>query len=154
MALSSGVRRLLFVACFVAGFLLPYLRISLPSAVSSARETQRVVGPDGHADAVAVVTEIGLFRSRAWYEVYIVKHGDPFAQVPPVFSGQEMEHPALVWADPRLLEVRYDRARIEDFRNSWKLPGSDSLIQIGLVPSSRSFSYLNQSGAAPAISDR
>src|SRR5215469_7649476 len=150
MALSSGVRRLLFVACFVAGFLVPYASISLPRVARSAREIQRVVAPDGQADAAAVVTQIGLFRPRAWYQVYLVKHGARFAQVPPVFSGQEMEHPALVWAAPRLLEVRYDRAKIENFRNSWKLPGSDILVQIGLVPSSRSFSYLNQSGSAPS----
>jgi hypothetical protein len=150
MALSSGVRRLLFVACFVTGFLVPYVSIRVPSAFSSAREIQRVVAPDGHADAVAVVTLTGFFRSHAWYEVHVVKHGAPFAQVPPVFSGQEMEHPALVWKAPQLLEVRYDRAKIENFRNSWKLPGGDSLVQIELVPSSRSFSYLTQSGSAPS----
>jgi hypothetical protein len=150
MALSSGVRRLLFVACFVTGSLVPYVPIRVPASASSAREIQRVVAPDGYADAVAVMTLVGLFRSHAWYEVYVVKHGAPFAHVRPVFSGQEMEHPALVWGDPRLLEVRYDRAKIEDFRNSWKVPGSDSLVQIELVPSSRSFSYLDQSGLAPS----
>jgi hypothetical protein len=150
MALSSRVRRLLFVACFVAGFLVPYASTSLPSAASSAQEIQRVVAPNGHADAVAVVTRIGLFRSRTWYEVYVVKHGAPFAQGAPVFSGQEMEHPDLVWAAPRVLKVRYDRAKIENFRNSWKLPGSDGPVQIGLVPSSRGFSYLDQSGSGPS----
>jgi hypothetical protein len=149
MALSSGVRRLLFVACFVTGFLVPYLS-SLASAARSAQEIQRVVAPDGHTDAVAVVSRIRLLRSRPWYEVYVVKHGAPFAEGLPVFSGQELEHLALVWAAPRLLEVRYDRAKIEDFRNSWKLPGSDSLVEILLVPSSRGFSYLNQSGSAPS----
>ena len=148
MALSRGIRRLIFIACFAAGFLVPYVSIGLPSAASSAREVQRVAAPDGRADAVAVVTQTGLFKSRAWYEVYVVKPGAPFARVPPVFSGLETENPSLVWAAPRLLEVRYDRARIENFRNSFS-PAEDATVEIRLTPSSLSFSYLDSNGSRP-----
>jgi hypothetical protein len=151
MALSKGVSRLTFVACFVAGFLLPYVSLSLPSALSSAHEVQRIVAPDGQADAVAVITQTGLLKSRAWYEVYVVRRGARFARVPPVFSGLEMEGPALIWAAPRLLEVHYSRALIENFRNSRKL-SNDNSIEIRLVPTSHNFSYLNESGLKPSDS--
>ena len=149
MALPRGVRRLLFAGCFVAGFLVPHLSIDLPAASRSASKIQRVPTPDGQTDAVVVVTQAGLFKSHTWYEVYIVKHGASFSPATPVFSAIEMEHPALVWAGSRLLEVHYDRARIEAFRNSCRLP-DDSPVEIRLAPLSLGFSFLNESGSQPS----
>lgn len=142
----------MFTACFVAGFLVPLVPGSLvPFALSSLfsaspREIQRSVSPDRRADAVAVTTQTGFLKLRQWYEVYLVKHGASFVGVSPVFSGLQMEHPGLVWAAPRLLEVLYGRARIENFRNNWRLSGKDIPVEVRLVPSSRGFSYLDQSG--------
>ena len=148
MAIPRGVRRLLFVACFVVGFLVPHVLTSLPASRSISK-IQRVPTPDGEADAVAVVAQAGLLNSHTSYEVFVVKHGASFSRVAPVFSGLEVEHPALVWAGPRLLEVHYDRARIEAFRNSWRLP-DEKPVEIRLAPLSLGFSYLNESGSQPS----
>lgn len=152
MAMPQRVRWLMFTACFVAGFLVPFVPDSLVPFVTSrlpsasSREIQRIVSPDRRTDAVAVTTQTGFFKPRHWYEVYLVNHGASFVGVPPVFSGLQMEHPGLVWAAPRRLEILYGRARIENFRNSWRLSGKDIPVEVRLVPSSRGFSYLDQSG--------
>lgn len=151
MAMPQRVRRLVFTACFVAGFLVPLVPASLvPFALgllsASPREIQRIVSPDRRADAVAVTTQTGFLKLRQWYEVYLVKHGASFVGVPPVFSGLQMEHAGLIWAAPCLLEIFYGRARIENFRNNWRLSGNDIKVEVRLVPSSRGFSYLDQSG--------
>ena len=152
MAMPQRVRQLVFTACFVAGFLVPFVPGSLapflPGSLASAssREIQRIVSPDRRADAVAVTTQTGFLKPRHWYEVYLVEHGASFVGVPPVFSGLQMEHAGLVWAAPRLLEILYGRARIENFRNNWRLSGKDMLIEVRLIPSSRGFSFLDQSG--------
>ena len=148
MAIPRGVRQLLFAGCFVAGFLVPSGSINLPAPSRSISKIQRVTTPDGQTDAVAVVAQIGLLKSHTRYEVYVVKHGASFSRVTPVFAGIEMEHPALVWAGSHLLEVHYDRARIEAFRNSSRLP-NESPVEIRLAPMSLGFSSLNESGSRP-----
>jgi len=145
--MTRAKRRLLFAVCFVAGLLTPFLPSSTWQVWPMRHEVQRIPSADKSVDAVSATIESGIFPRRLWYEVYLVKHGASFRGAKPVFSALKIENAELAWTTPRLLEINYARAHITKFKSygggSTEHPGA---IEIGLIPSSATFSYLNSSG--------
>lgn len=147
--MSHGVRRILFALCFLAGLLSPYVVTQLVYLTPTVRhEVQRLASPDKRFDAVSVTIRSGIFTPRLWYEVYVVEHGAPNGRAIPVFSALKTENAELSWPAPRLLQIRYARARIEHFTNYLKMsPRGKESVEIRLAPSSTAFSFLNSSGS-------
>jgi hypothetical protein len=119
-------------------------------------EESRVTSPDGRFDAVITREAIGGSLGGIYWNVFIVPKG---AAVPKddkksllyaaVLMGEKLN-----WRQNHLLEVHYDIAHIEEFRNLW---GSnemedrgwrtgDYLTEVRLVPSSSDFSFLTPDG--------
>lgn len=113
-------------------------------------EAARKTSPDGSVDAVLQSSDCGAPCSLE-YSVSIVPKGGkvPVDQVQNVFLGSDVVSPQIRWQKPHLLEIAYDRAFIESFRNvtnpfgkfgdegSWQYT-----VEIRLALSSPDFSYL------------
>ena len=72
-----------------------------------------------------------------------------------VFQAGKMRGEKLTWSEPHLIELCYDVALIEHFRNLWSLDEigdagalgeRDYHVEIRLVPSTTSYSLLNPDG--------
>jgi len=117
----------------------------------------RVTSPDGAFDAVLVLESYsGAVGGMDWI-VYIVRNGKaaPTGPGKAFFEASEMEGGKLIWKYPHLLEIQYDRAEIEKFRNVWGLDQIEDVgstgereyfVEIRLAPSSADFSILTPSG--------
>jgi hypothetical protein len=124
--------------------------------LASAEET-RVTCPENQFDAVMIREGYGGAAGGFEWYVFISPKGSP---VPAdykktIFQAGTLSGEKLVWADPHLLEIHYDVALIEQFRNMWALDevrkvGSegqgDYYVEIRLVPSSAEFSLLTPGG--------
>jgi len=73
-----------------------------------------------------------------------------------IFRASSLTNGKLLWSQPHLLEIHYETANIEQFRNLWGLyeiqnVGSqgerDYLVEIRLIPSSDGFSLLTPNGS-------
>ena len=122
------------------------------------REVARVTSPDGLVDAVSVESDCGPLCSFE-YHVSLVPKGVA-AQgkaADEVFYAEYPVNPRVQWKERYLLEVGYDRARIEFFHNiahpfahQGEKASFDYMVEIRLAPSSQSFSYLDRNGAVSA----
>lgn len=117
----------------------------------------RVTSPDNRFDAV-LVREDGGGAPGGWeWYVYIVSKGSPVAAKTshPIFNAGTLTGGALSWKQEHLLEIHYNIASINQFRNLWGLSEiqdvgatgeRDYLIEIRLVPASQDFSLLTPGG--------
>jgi hypothetical protein len=120
-------------------------------------EEARATSPDGRFDAVITreASPGGALGSLYW-NVFIIPKGDaaPKEDKHSLFTATVMRGEKLVWKQNHLLEIHYDIAEIEEFRNFW---GSnevqdrgeregDYLAELRLVPSSPDFSLLSPDG--------
>lgn len=150
------------VGSFLLGVLMcifgPYFSHAIFTAIEGRSEEGRTTSPDGQFDAV-IVSEAwgGGAGGFEWY-VYILEKGKvpsrSYSSYPNyVFRADELRGEKLVWAQPHLLEIRYDKADIDFFRNLWgeheiRNVGSQGfLVEIRLAPFSPDFSLLTPSGA-------
>src|SRR4029077_534821 len=120
-------------------------------------EETRVTSPNGVLDAVMILENgSGPLGGLAWH-AYIVAKGSAVDvhKSHEIFRASTLSGEKLLWSQPHLLEIHYDMANIEEFRNLWGLyeirdVGSagerDYLVEIRLVPSSQGFSLLTPDG--------
>lgn len=120
-------------------------------------EEARVTSPDGRFDAVVTrESTIGGALGSLYWNVFIVPKGDaaPKDDKHSVLTATVLSGEKLVWKQSHLLEVRYDIANIEEFRNLWGEDEvqdrgwrkGDYLAEVRLVPSSPDFSLLTPDG--------
>lgn len=120
-------------------------------------EKNRVTSPDGRFDAVLTVESVGpVLGGGVYWNVFIVPKGDvaPRDDKKSVLNASVMRGEKLVWNQNHLLEVHYDIAEIEKFRNFWgsnevqdrSWNKGDYLAEVRLVPSSPDFSLLSPNG--------
>ena len=146
------LRRMTLIAAFFAGVLIPITIGELPNRMflGKAREVQRLAVPGSNVDAVLVEADSTLDRGARW-RVLIVKHGAVAERGRTILVARDLVRPKLVWNKAGLLEIAYDRARIDHFTNVWvpRGPSGGRAIEIMLVPSSPGFSCLiaSSSGA-------
>jgi hypothetical protein len=119
-------------------------------------EEARVTSPDGQFDAVTTREPVGGVLGGVYWNVFIV----PKANAAPKDEKNSLLYAAvlrgqkLVWKQNHLLEVHYDIAHIEEFRNLWgssELQGGSErkgnyYIEVRLVPTSPDFSFLTPDG--------
>lgn len=66
----------------------------------------------------------------------------PSVQSPPLLTTDVGRGPTVVWKKPRLLELRYDEARIHHFHNSWhhgQVEDFHYVVELQLAPSTNEF---------------
>jgi len=125
--------------------------------VSRNTEEARVTSPNGLLDAVVIREDGGGALEGFEWHAYIVAKGSAVdaRKSHEIFLAGTLTGERLVWSQPHLLEIHYDAANIEQFRNLWGLyeiqnVGSegehDYLVEIRLVPSSKDFSLLTPNG--------
>jgi hypothetical protein len=125
-------------------------------AASNQREVLRVTSPDRRLDAVLVKPII--FASGGRPALYIVPRGEPVPGWGALMRGNFPVNPALVWAAPQVLEMRYNAGCIEGFSNLWHSYDLDSgnyYVEVRLKPG-RQFTclgYANQIAAQDAQPD-
>jgi len=114
------------------------------------QEVARVTSPDGAVDAVMENMDCGA-PCPSEYSVSVVAKGGsvPTDRTQYVFLAADAVSLQIRWKQPHLLEIAYDRAFIDSFRNvtyplgtagneeSWRYG-----VEIRLAPSSTGFSYL------------
>jgi hypothetical protein len=120
-------------------------------------EEGRVTSPDGRFDAVVTreASPGGVLGGLYW-NVFVVPKSDaaPKEDKHSLLTASVLRGEKLVWEQNHLLEVHYDIAEIEGFRNIW---GSyevqdrgwrkgDYLVEVRLMPSSPDFSLLTPDG--------
>jgi hypothetical protein len=129
----------------------------IPSGVSTGSELSRVTSPDGAFDAVLVTEGYGGAVGGVDWFAYIVRKGQPAPSGPAkaFFDASELEGGKLIWKNRHLIEIHYDRAEIERFRNVWGLHEIEDVgsagereyfVEIRLAPSSPDFSILTPEG--------
>ena len=99
-------------------------------------EVARIVSPDGRVEAVLVKVEAGATVATS-FKVYIVPKGGKASHPNPDFLADHVEGLDLKWQAPRLLVIRYDKARIFRFSNFWHSREVDDFryeVEIRLAP--------------------
>jgi|GEM_PF-2383828 len=152
--ISIILRRLALLTVFLMGMLAPALLQTLLSlsVVSSSHEVARAASQNGREDAVLLEVESGLTRKQQSWEVHVVPHGMPIGKSPSIFSARQVSDGSIAWVEASLLEIRYRRARIDYFTNSYSSPNDEEYpaIEVRLAPLSPGFSYL-QPATAPTF---
>lgn len=124
---------------------------------SSYSEEARATSPNGQLDAVLIRTDGGgAAGGWEWY-IFIVIKGRPvdISHSRSVFNAGTLTDCKLVWVHANLLEIHYDIASINEFRNIWALSeaehgrnasSSDYFVEVKLTPTSE-FSVLTSDGS-------
>lgn len=149
------------IICFLLGtsvwFLGPrLLRILFFPSPEHRTERARVTSPDGQFDAVMILADYDGGIGGLDLRLYVVRKGKAVsAEFNPVFSASKLDHEKLVWKQAHLLEIQYDIAEIERFRNVWcsaeiENAGSygerDYCVEIKLAPIASDFSIVTPEG--------
>ena len=120
-------------------------------------EESRVTSPNGTLDAVMILQNgAGALDGLTWH-AFIVAKGSAvnIRNSHEIFRASTLVGERLIWSQPHLLEIHYQLAHIEQFRNLWGLHemqnvGSqgerDYLVEIRLMPSTNGFSLLTPNG--------
>jgi hypothetical protein len=120
-------------------------------------EEARVTSPNSQWDAILIRDDGGgAAGGWEWY-VYIVAKGNGVDESKDhaVFNAGTLTNEKLVWGQEHLLEIRYDIAYINQFRNIWgsseirdagRTAGNGYLVEIRLVPAHPDFSLLTPDG--------
>ena len=150
---------LAFVAGIAAAIVVPRLiRVAADRVLFPEHRTEivRVTSPDAAVDAVAERIDCGPPCSSG-YAVSVVPRGTstPKDSVQHVFFANDVVHPQVQWKEPHLLDIAYDKAFINGFRNvtyplgrvgnvgSWSYA-----VEVRLSPTSARFSYLADANGA------
>ena len=135
----------------------PYIaRNVLRNTDSHQTEEIRLTSPNAKLDAVMVLDSHGGAAGGLEWLVYIVPKGTkPTDDSHALFRASKLSGEKLAWSQAHLLEIHYDVAEIESFRNLWGLyevqnvgptGERDFEVEIRLVPSSPDFSILTPAG--------
>ena len=118
-------------------------------------QVTRVTSPDGLFDAVMIQETIGGSLGGIYWNVFIVTKGAPAPKnEDTIFEAAALSGEKLIWKQNHLLEIHYELAHIERFRNLWgsnEVHGrgfekGDYLAEVRLAPSSPDFSFVTPDG--------
>lgn len=91
----------------------------LSNVLCEKKELLRVTSPDKKVEAVLVRTDCGGATTNYGYRLSIVPLGKKPAWSDTVFLAEKLEGERIRWIAPKVLEIRYKKARISNFRNFW-----------------------------------
>lgn len=112
----KGVLATVIVSAGVLGL----VRCTAPLKAATQTEILRVVSPDSIVDAVVTRNSAGATTSNV-FRIFVVPRGQPVPSDERLerFRADKVSSLCVEWRRPRLLELRYDRARIFRFTNFW-----------------------------------
>jgi hypothetical protein len=96
------------------------------------KELLRITSPNNKIDAVMIRRNCGATTAYS-YRIYLVYRGE---RVPKgwineksglIFVADHVEGESIQWIESNLLEIKYKRARIFEFKNFWYLGNSDNI---------------------------
>lgn len=160
--MNKRYRAFVLMAAFIAGAAFAVLVPRLIRNVADRwifpkerRETARITSPDGTVDAVAEITECGA-PCPSTYIVSVVPKGKVRTSTnEQVFIAADTVNAKLQWTEAHLLNVTYDKAFIDSFRNvaypfgrAGDVQSWNYAVEIRLSPTSPDFSYLGYSRSA------
>ncbi len=98
-------------------------RQPVPRPGSDVTELSRVTSPNGQLDAVLTQDLYGGAVGGVDSEVYIVRRGAPVKMdtAYTILQADPFTKAKLVWKQDHLLQIYYDVAHIQRFRNLWGL---------------------------------
>jgi len=111
-------------------------------SVVERKEINRVKSPDSLVDAVIVRTSAGATTSYG-YMLYIVPSGKEPKEGNEVLRADNLINVALIWKEPRFLEISYEKGRIFFFTNFWhskEVEDFQYIVELRLVPLTKSHS--------------
>ncbi len=119
-------------------------------------EEARVTSPDGRFDAVMTREAVGGVLGGVYWNVFKVPKNAPAPKddTNTILYAAVLRGESLVCTQNHLLEIHYNLAHIEQFRNLWgsnEVQGrgwrkGDYSAEVRLVPSSPDFSFLTPEG--------
>ncbi|MHB8381660.1 MAG: hypothetical protein ACYDC3_04895 [Candidatus Binataceae bacterium] len=127
-----------YVSLFLLGLLVAAAAHSVSDSAIEVnhRELLRVSSPDGRIDAVLVEPIIKYFGKTL--SVYLVPKGEAPPAWGPVMGISGVDRmPTLLWREPQLLEIGFERGCVERFSNLWHsndIERGDYYVEIGLAP--------------------
>jgi hypothetical protein len=132
------------------------LRRVFPPDNTKAVELTRAVSPDGRFDAVLVRDEWGGAMGGFIWAVFIVPKGEKLPSVydKSIFVAHRLTRAGIVWKQPHLIEISYDKAEIERFQNVWscwddrqsEAERKNYYVEIRLAPFAPDYSILTPAG--------
>ena len=165
--LISAMKRLAWGAITLTLFLLGLLigRSNAPSYRGfrdlghfSGREQSRITDPTGRFDALVLSETYGPAGGGGvnWYVCIVGKGEPPISAKEAIMMSTSTRNETVLWREPHLLEIHYDRAEILDFANLWSTnvlgtkwfsTKEPYWVEIRLVPSSATFSIMTPDGS-------
>jgi hypothetical protein len=155
---SKSIRVLTIALLAFLFFALSGCGVVPTSGPLSSDEEERVTSPDGLLDAI-LLREDGGGAAGGWeWYVYIAARGKPAEEGSAhlIFNAGTLTGEKLVWRQQHLLEIQYNIADINQFRNLAVAHPivngvqQDYLVEIRLAPVSQDFSLLNPDGTFKA----
>jgi len=113
------------------------LTLSVAACGNASDEMWRVASPDLKVDAVFMRSGGGGPAVGFSYKLFIVPRGTKPGKSGECLVADNIGSVSAVWARPRKLEIRYDRARIFSFVNFWSSKEIDNfkyVVELQLVP--------------------
>lgn len=111
------------------------------------KEVGRIKSPDGQVEALIVTGEAGATTSLETLVLIVEPGGQVKTQKllnsKAMFRASHLKNFKVVWKEPKLLEIQYDEARIDQFKNlweSWKGRDMSYAVEVRLNPTSSTFS--------------
>jgi hypothetical protein len=139
--------------CFVGPSM---MRRVFPPDRTNAIELTRAVSPDGLFEGVLVRDEWGGGMGGFMWFVFILPKGEKFPGTyeKAVFAADRLTRPTIVWKQPHLIEISYDKAEIERFQNIWvwwddrqsNTRRKNYFVEIRLAPFTPDYSILTPTG--------
>ena len=125
--------------------------ISLAGGPRKYSEVKRIKSPDSAVEAVLMTGDAGATTSTEYY-LYLVPAGkrispEKSGENPPCFEAYHVKDLNLVWKNPKLLEIQYGAAVIDQFHNLWQhreVQDFRYVVEVRLAPTSAEFSIPNQ----------
>jgi hypothetical protein len=153
-ALGLAVGLLLgLTVCFVGPSMMSHV---FPPDRANAVELMRVISPDGLFESVLVRDEWGGGMGGFMWFVFILPKGEklPGTYEKAIFAADRLTRPAIVWKQPHLVKISYDKAEIERFQNVWawwdhrqsNAQRKNYFVEIRLAPYASDYSILTPTG--------
>jgi len=113
-------------------------------------EVARITAPDKNHDAVVVQVQASLLSPEPSWQVCMVTRQTPAARGKVVFSATGVSDLTVTWPESRLVQIVFDRARVNYFTNASSWSDGDA-IEVRMAPTNKDFSYLFASAKAGGL---
>jgi len=117
--MEMNARAICFTCLITIGLaMLPSCEM-LSNIFCDKKELLRLASPDKKVEAILVRIACGGATTSYDFRLSIVPLGKEPKRSDTVFLAEKLEGESIQWIAPKVLEIRYEKARILNFRNFW-----------------------------------